>query len=248
MWTVGGCPRLRSRPTAARHAIMRRWCAMIACPGCGARFAVADGIPAMLPRSLTHPLADDAAAVADRGLRDKVREIRARDRQASQYDSRRMLFHTLAERQALMSCLHVRPGDRVLDGGAGTGHMTLQCLGAGSEVIAVDFSRASLRILGGRIPAEQAPRLRRKCWSTCPRPRSGSARCRRQCARSNRAALSCSPPTTCRSGRGELRPAARRTTPSARVTTAARSTTAISRPRSFAGYWRAAFASSAPTA
>jgi len=132
--------------------------AKIECPGCGARFAVADGIPAMLPWSVTQAVAGAPTVPADRGLRDKVQEMRARDRQAARYDARRVLFHTLAERQALLGRLHVRPGDRVLDGGAGTGHMTLQSLAAGGEVVAVDLSRRSLDVLRARIAGEHSER------------------------------------------------------------------------------------------
>ena len=131
--------------------------AQIECPRCRAAFRVTDGIPDMIPRDLAKAARQAEAPPASRGLHDKAREIRARDRQAETYDSRRHPFSKHVELSAILRHLTVRRGDRILDGGAGTGYVTLPCLRSGAEVLATDFSRQSLSILQRAARASALP-------------------------------------------------------------------------------------------
>ena len=51
---------------------------------------------------------------------------------------------------------YVRPGDRVLDAGAGPGRFTLELLRLGADVIALDISPGQLELLRARLPEIEA--------------------------------------------------------------------------------------------
>jgi SAM-dependent methyltransferase len=51
---------------------------------------------------------------------------------------------------------YVRPGDRVLDAGAGPGRFTLEMLRLGAHVTALDISQGQLELLRGRVPDVEA--------------------------------------------------------------------------------------------
>ena len=51
---------------------------------------------------------------------------------------------------------YVRPGDRVLDAGAGPGRFTLELLRLGAHVTALDISPGQLELLRGRVPDVEA--------------------------------------------------------------------------------------------
>ncbi len=51
---------------------------------------------------------------------------------------------------------YVRPGDRVLDAGAGPGRFTLELLRLGAHVTALDISPGQLELLKGRVPDVEA--------------------------------------------------------------------------------------------
>ena len=51
---------------------------------------------------------------------------------------------------------YVRPGDRVLDAGAGPGRFTLEMLRLGAHVTALDISQGQLELLCGRVPDVEA--------------------------------------------------------------------------------------------
>ncbi len=51
---------------------------------------------------------------------------------------------------------YVRPGDRVLDAGAGPGRFTLELLRLGAEVTALDISPGQLELLRARVPDVEA--------------------------------------------------------------------------------------------
>jgi SAM-dependent methyltransferase len=51
---------------------------------------------------------------------------------------------------------YVRPGDRVLDAGAGPGRFTLELLKLGAHVTALDISPGQLELLRGRVPDVEA--------------------------------------------------------------------------------------------
>lgn len=51
---------------------------------------------------------------------------------------------------------YVRPGDRVLDAGAGPGRFTLELLRLGAHVIALDISPGQLELLRARVPDVEA--------------------------------------------------------------------------------------------
>src|SRR2546430_4411279 len=51
---------------------------------------------------------------------------------------------------------YVRPGDRVLDAGAGPGRFTLELLRLGAHVTALDISPGQLELLRARVPNVEA--------------------------------------------------------------------------------------------
>ena len=51
---------------------------------------------------------------------------------------------------------YVRPGDRVLDAGAGPGRFTLEMLRLGAHVTALDISPGQLELLRARVPDVEA--------------------------------------------------------------------------------------------
>src|SRR4051812_50076963 len=51
---------------------------------------------------------------------------------------------------------YVRPGDRVLDAGAGPGRFTLELLRLGAHVTALDISPGQLELLRARVPDVEA--------------------------------------------------------------------------------------------
>lgn len=76
----------------------------------------------------------------------KQRESMARDADAQKYDVSVSPYHTLIELDALLGAIAARPGEIVLDLGAGTGRLTKALALRGATVIAVDISPASLEL------------------------------------------------------------------------------------------------------
>ncbi len=86
---------------------------------------------------------------------ERATERERRDREATSYD--RLLGLRLLSRFELPATL--RPfaldgGARVVEVGAGTGRVTLPLVESGAQVIALDHSRASLRVLATKLPAD----------------------------------------------------------------------------------------------
>ena len=116
----------------------------LACTDCGRLFPIDDGIAAMLPRALEQGAeAGDAA--------DMRREMEARDDEAEQYDQLYDDPRYRFELDTYLSRLAPRPGERVLDVGAGTGRFTKEYAGRVGQVVAADFSRRSLQRLSPRL-------------------------------------------------------------------------------------------------
>lgn len=115
----------------------------LACAGCGRLFEVIDGIPCLLPEDPGWTVQEAADAAAEQWQRD---------RESSLYDRLVGLrLFSLAEVPALLRPLGIRPSDRVIEVGCGTGRMTLPLAGRGARVIAVDHSLESLRRLRRRL-------------------------------------------------------------------------------------------------
>ena len=97
----------------------------------GRTYPIEHGIPRMLPSNL---------------LDAQVSEIAARDAQVEDYD--KMAFLTAfgkVEIPMMLRMLSPKNGERMLEGGCGTGRMTQILAQHASEVIAIDFSFESLR-------------------------------------------------------------------------------------------------------
>lgn len=100
------------------------------CGGCGARYPVEQGIPRLLPPDLLEAQRD---------------EIEARDAQVEQYDANGFLnVFGRFEMPLTLKRLAPQTSDRLLEGGCGTGRMTRELAGRVREVVAIDFSFASL--------------------------------------------------------------------------------------------------------
>jgi ubiquinone/menaquinone biosynthesis C-methylase UbiE len=85
------------------------------------------------------------------------RERAVRDSEASGYDQGQVdgkgASFIALQRRLLMALVETAPPGPVLDAGCGTGLFTGALLGSGREVVAVDFSGESLRVLAGkRLP------------------------------------------------------------------------------------------------
>ena len=107
------------------------------CPECQGVFKIKDGIPSLLA---------NPAAADQRTGRDKANEMRARDDQAQDYDGLKMLrLLTKVEVPGVLGLLKPGPRDLIVELGAGTGRVTRAVAPKAAEVVAVDFSGASLR-------------------------------------------------------------------------------------------------------
>jgi ubiquinone/menaquinone biosynthesis C-methylase UbiE/uncharacterized protein YbaR (Trm112 family) len=109
----------------------------LGCPTCGARYALADGIPRMLPP-------DDARDREEAAQTAKERT--QRDREAGHYDANRLLRAlSIAEIPMTLARLASRPADVVVEIGCGTGRVTRPLSTRCGEVWALDHSVDSLR-------------------------------------------------------------------------------------------------------
>lgn len=119
----------------------------IACTHCGRLFPLEGNLVSMLP----------AASEWDEEVTADVAAERAqRDHEAARYDhllGLRLLSHW--EIPATLRPLEITSADRVLEVGCGTGRFTRRIVDEGRELIAVDHSSASLRILKGKLSGSQ---------------------------------------------------------------------------------------------
>ena len=87
------------------------------------------------------------------------RERELRDREGSQYDLGRPDWEVEAHKRAVLGLLALKPGETLLDAGAGTGAYVPDYLAAGANVIAVDHSEQSLALAHERVPREDRARF-----------------------------------------------------------------------------------------
>jgi ubiquinone/menaquinone biosynthesis C-methylase UbiE/uncharacterized protein YbaR (Trm112 family) len=124
----------------------------LACPRCGRRFPAQEGVLSLLPHSPGWSEADQRTVSDERSQRD---------REATRYD--RLLglrLLSLLELPATLGPLRVGAGDRVLEVGCGTGRMTVPLARTGAEIVAVDHSLESLRVLRGKLDGGAGERVR----------------------------------------------------------------------------------------
>lgn len=115
----------------------------LACPRCGRAYPIEGGIPRLLP---------DPATLPPEEWRQKERERRQRDREASYYD-RNLLLGWLGrwEIPTTLRALSPQAEESLLEVGCGTGRFTARIASRCRQVVAVDFSAESLRVARSRI-------------------------------------------------------------------------------------------------
>jgi ubiquinone/menaquinone biosynthesis C-methylase UbiE/uncharacterized protein YbaR (Trm112 family) len=107
------------------------------CSTCGAGYAVTGGIAHLLPQWDSE---------ADPVWEAKLKEASARDLDASVYDASLGTYESRAELSMLTRAIQGKPGDLVLDLGAGTGRLSTILAETGAHVLAVDISYDSLKL------------------------------------------------------------------------------------------------------
>ncbi len=138
--------------------------ATIHCPGCGAEFAVEQGVARMLPEELRVHVGgeegESASPPAQTEVADKVSELRARDREVDDYDRMTGLaLLTRLEWPRVRKALCLSMADRVLEVGCGTGRITQRLCHESRSLVAADFSFNSLVRCRGKMPAGSAAHL-----------------------------------------------------------------------------------------
>lgn len=76
----------------------------------------------------------------------KIKEIKVRDKGAEIYDSLISDYQHHIEISTVINKLNLQKGDYILDAGCGTGRITFKLIEAGCKVVALDFSKESLKI------------------------------------------------------------------------------------------------------
>lgn len=115
----------------------------LACPTCGARYELADGIPQMLP-----PV--DARDGEEAAQTEKERT--QRDREARRYDANRLLrMLSVWEIPLTLGWLAPDPDDVVVEIGCGTGRVTAPLSARCGQVWALDHSLDSLRVAREKV-------------------------------------------------------------------------------------------------
>jgi uncharacterized protein len=128
----------------------------LTCRECGVTYPIEEGIPRMLPASLSPagdpeitPQADPEAVEA---VRRKRSEMEARDAQVEEYDQ---MWHLnlfgLLEVPATLLNLGLGSDHLLLEGGCGTGRMTREFASRCREQVSIDFSWESLRVCAAKL-------------------------------------------------------------------------------------------------
>ncbi|HLV78993.1 MAG TPA: methyltransferase domain-containing protein, partial [Chthonomonadaceae bacterium] len=130
----------------------------LACPACGQRYPIEQGIARMLPPGLETEAREAGSERLDpEEAAHKRREMAARDAQVAHYD--RMpglaLFGTL-EIPLTLAQMSLIPKDRLLEVGCGTGRMTPIFAARCREMVAVDYSWESLCVCRRKLEAAGA--------------------------------------------------------------------------------------------
>lgn len=116
---------------------------------CGRVYPVEDGIPNLLPDALRFP---DPEAPPEEVI-EKQHEMEARDAQVVDYD--RMVglkLFTAVELPLTLRYLNPAADHVVLEGGCGTGRMTVAFAERVHALVCVDFSRESLKVAKSKLP------------------------------------------------------------------------------------------------
>lgn len=116
------------------------------CDACAVAFPIVDGIPSLMrDAGQTTLKSSEQKEQEGAGVTWKRQEIEQRDKEAATYDTDFADVLNI-DTTSILKRLQVRPQELVLDAGSGTGLVSLALAKAPCEVLAVDFSRASLLI------------------------------------------------------------------------------------------------------
>jgi ubiquinone/menaquinone biosynthesis C-methylase UbiE len=107
----------------------------------------------MLPKGLASLLVRETQlGTSETG--DQINEMRARDDFANQYDGEFTTYQNRVEFKATLERFVIDESDVLLDAGCSTGRFTELITGSGHQLVAVDFSMASLRKLMQRLDVQ----------------------------------------------------------------------------------------------
>ncbi|MBI4317742.1 MAG: methyltransferase domain-containing protein [Chloroflexi bacterium] len=122
------------------------------CRRCGRSYPIVQGIPSMLPQSLS-TLADKPVRAGTCEAGDQINEMRARDQLADKYgrDVVARNHRNRVEVEATLRNLAAAPSDVILDAGAGPGRFELALERSCRAIVALDFSMTSLLLLASRL-------------------------------------------------------------------------------------------------
>lgn len=113
------------------------------CTTCERTFPLQAGIVSLLPSAGKFAASESAEVDSER---------RQRDQEAGLYDRLLALrLLSLLEIPATLGALRLQPADRLVEVGCGTGRITLPIAHRGCEVVALDHSLESLRILRAKL-------------------------------------------------------------------------------------------------
>jgi ubiquinone/menaquinone biosynthesis C-methylase UbiE len=136
-WELLACPLDKTSPLTplGKEAL--------ACPACGTRYALEDGIPRMLP---------PADAREQEEARETQKERAQRDREAHRYDANRLLrVLSVAEIPLTLGRLAPAAGDVVVEIGCGTGRVTRPLSSRCGTIWALDHSFDSLKLARAKV-------------------------------------------------------------------------------------------------
>ncbi len=125
--------------------------ATLVCSKCGDFFEVEDGI------ARTLQLSEDGHDADRKVVAIKKSEIEIRDRQSSSFDGKYSPAYTEIENSAVLSRMDAPCGEIIVDLACGTGRFSGHMVNRCGELLCLDFSIESLRVLSQKLQGSQTP-------------------------------------------------------------------------------------------